>query len=159
MSKRDPAGNISPKKRISLSSVTVPVVAEELTVQTRRSKEATVRVSKNVVEEEVTAEGQSITRTVSIERIPIDRFVERPTGLRHEGDTLIIPVFEEVPVVVMKTKLKEEIRVTTRTLSERRPMPVTVRREQVSVERIPGDTHDQPQKKGDLDEEHNRRAL
>ena len=159
MSKRDPARTITPKKRIPLSSVTVPVVAEELTVQTRRLKEATVRVSKSVVEERVMAEGQSVTRTVSIERIPIDRFVERPTGIRHEGDTLIIPVFEEVPVVVMKTKLKEEVRVTTHTLSERRPIPVTVRREQVSVERIPGDTHNQPHKKGDLDEEHNRRAL
>ncbi len=159
MSKRDPPHKVTSRKRLPGSSVTVPVVAEEMTVHTRRSKDATVRVSKRVVEERVIAEGQSVQRTVPIERIPIDRFVERPTGLRHEGDTLIIPVFEEVPVVVMKTKLKEEVRVTTRTVSERRPMPVTVRREQVSVERIPEDTHNQLHKKGDLDEKHNRRAL
>lgn len=143
MSKSDPPRNVTPKKRMPVSSVTIPVAAEEVIVHTRRSKDATVRVSKHVQEEQVVAEGQTVKRTVSVERIPIDRFVERPTGLRQEGDTLIIPVFEEVPVVVMKTKLKEEIRVTTRTVSERRPMPVDVRREHVSVERIPADTHNQ----------------
>jgi stress response protein YsnF len=143
MSKRDPPDSVTPKKRMPASSVTIPVVAEEVIVHARRSKEATVRVSKRVQEDQVVAEGQAVKRTVSIERIPINRFVERPTGLRQEGDTLIIPVFEEVPVVVMKTKLKEEVRVTTRTVSERRPLPVDVRREQVSVERIPADTHNQ----------------
>jgi stress response protein YsnF len=140
MSKRDPPRSLTPKRRISVSSVTIPVLREEVTVQTRSSKGDTVRVSKSVEKEQVVADGQAVMRTVSIQRIPIDRFVERPTGLRQEGDTLIIPVFEEVPVVVMKTKLKEEVRVTTRTVSERRPMPVDVRREQVSVERIPADT-------------------
>jgi uncharacterized protein (TIGR02271 family) len=124
-----------------VSSVTIPVHAEQVTVKTRRSELGRVRMTKTVREEHVTVESPAVTREVVVERVPIDRFVERPSGRRREGETLVIPVFEEVPVVVMKTKLKEEIRITTRAVSQRRRIPVTIRREQVSVDRLPAGAH------------------
>lgn len=80
---------------------------------------------------------QVVIRDVVVERVSVDRFVEQPTGIRREGETLVIPVFEEVPVVVIKTKLKEEVRVTTRTTTQFRRTPVEIRRETVTIERIP----------------------
>jgi len=96
-----------------------------------------------VQEEQIHVEAQASRQEIVVERIPIDLFVDRPEGIRREGDTLIVPVFEEVPVVITKIKLKEEVRITTRTHAERRPTPVSVRREQVSVERIPAHSHNQ----------------
>jgi uncharacterized protein (TIGR02271 family) len=139
MNERDPSRSAAPKKRRDVSAVTMPVLAEKLTVQVRRSERARIRISKTVQEDQVTVEPLATRQEISITRVPIDRFIEGPLGVRREGDTLIIPVCEEVPVVVMKTKLKEEVRVTTRTVSERRPTQVGVRREQVTIERIPSD--------------------
>jgi uncharacterized protein (TIGR02271 family) len=137
MSKRDVSSGSRAKNQAGMSAVTMPVLAEAVTVQTRRSERGRVRLTKTVKEEQITIDPQAVRREISIERVPIDRFVDRPEGMRQEGDTLIIPVFEEVPVVIMKTKLKEEVRVTTRTISARRRTPVTVRRERLTVDRLP----------------------
>jgi hypothetical protein len=62
--------------------------------------------------------------------------VESATGVRYEGDTMVIPIFEEVLVVEKRLVLKEEIRVTRRRTSFRSPQRVTLRREVPTVERI-----------------------
>lgn len=49
-----------------------------------------------------------------IERVAIGRVLDGPVTQRQEGDTLILPVVEEVLVWEKKMILKEEIRVTTR---------------------------------------------
>jgi uncharacterized protein (TIGR02271 family) len=143
MSKRNSSGRATPENRTSASSVTMPVVSEDVTVQTRRVERAKVRISKTVEEEQVTVHSEVARSEVSIERVPVDRFIEQPVSVRQEGDTLIIPVLEEVPVVVMKMKLKEEVRVTTRIIAQPHPMQVAVRRESVSTERIPVDTQEE----------------
>lgn len=53
-----------------------------------------------------------------IERVPIDRIVDVQVESRQEGDTLILPVLEEVIVYQKKMLLKEEVRITRR----RRPV-------------------------------------
>jgi hypothetical protein len=50
----------------------------------------------------------------SIERVQIDRIVAEPPVQRQEGDTLILPVVEEVLVVEKRLMLREEIRITRR---------------------------------------------
>ncbi|HWD99165.1 MAG TPA: DUF2382 domain-containing protein [Bryobacteraceae bacterium] len=49
-----------------------------------------------------------------IEHVPIGRIVDRPPTERHEGETLILPVMEEVLVYQKKIFLREEIRITRR---------------------------------------------
>lgn len=136
MNKRDPPaqGGMKPPSATT-TTVTVPVAEEQVIVKTRRSERSRVRVTKTVEEEPQIILREAVSRTVDVERVAMDRFVEQPGGARLEGDTLVIPVYEEVPVVVMRTKLKEEIRITTRTVAEARRIPVTVRRERVTVER------------------------
>jgi stress response protein YsnF len=118
-------------------SVTLPVVQEEAVVHRKRTRRP-VRVVQQVEAADTTLIGEAVSREVVVERVPIDRFVEKVEGMRHEGDTLVIPVFEEVPVVVMKIRLKEEVRITMRTRSEERQLPVTVRRNRITIDRTEG---------------------
>jgi stress response protein YsnF len=124
-------------KRNKSSEVKVPVHAEEAVIHTQLRERGRVRISKNHEKDNVVVMAQAVSRDVVVERVSVDRFVDEPTGIRREGETLVIPVFEEVPVVVMKTKLKEEVRVTTRTTTQSRRTPVAIRRETVTIDRIP----------------------
>jgi uncharacterized protein (TIGR02271 family) len=124
--------------------IVVPVAAEELRVGKRKVETGVVRVRKLVREHEETIE-QSFTRDeVQIERVAIGRVVETPPEPRNEGDTLVIPVLEEVLVVEKRVMLKEEVRVTWRQVEERSPERVVLRSEEVVVERDSPDTADSP---------------
>jgi stress response protein YsnF len=95
-----------------------------------------VRLNKTVSEQDVVVEEQRIQEEIHIERIPIDRFIDQPAAMRHDGDTLIIPVMEEVPVVVKRLKLKEELHVTKRRTATPQSQPVRLRSETVTIERL-----------------------
>jgi uncharacterized protein (TIGR02271 family) len=113
----------------------LPVVAEELRVGKRVVDTGVVRVRKLVREHEETVE-QPITREeVQIERVPVGRVVDAIPQPRNEGDTLVIPVLEEVLVVEKRVMLKEEVRVTWRRTEEVAPQRVVLRSEEVVVER------------------------
>jgi uncharacterized protein (TIGR02271 family) len=73
---------------------------------------------------------------VAIERVPINRAVDHAPTVRREGDTLVIPILEEVLVVEKRLMLKEELRVTLQQTDRRQPQSVTLRREEAVIERI-----------------------
>jgi hypothetical protein len=50
-----------------------------------------------------------------IETVEVNRIVDDPVPERREGETLILPVHEEVWVVEKKLRLSQEIRITKRT--------------------------------------------
>ena len=72
----------------------------------------------------------------------VDRFLDHPPDVRREGDTLIVPIVEEV--IVTRFKVVEEIAITLRRSVERRPQRVELRRERAVVERL---ASDEPQRK------------
>jgi stress response protein YsnF len=55
---------------------------------------------------------------------------------RYEGDTLVVPVLEEVLVVERRVRIKEELRITRRQREEHCHDTVVVRSEHVSIERF-----------------------
>lgn len=71
-----------------------------------------------------------------IERVPINRVVEGRVSVRSEGDSLVIPLLEEVPVLEKCLLRKEEVRITRRQVDTQTPQRVTLRREEAVVERI-----------------------
>jgi Domain of unknown function (DUF2382). len=75
---------------------------------------------------------------IQIERVPVNRWLSEPASVRYEGDIMIIPVMEEVPVVEKRLRLKEELRVTKRQITTQRSEPMRLRSEEVHVERMPG---------------------
>jgi uncharacterized protein (TIGR02271 family) len=110
---------------------------EELDVRTRRVEtQSGVRVSKTVEEREEIVDEPLTKEEVEVERVAMNVPVDAPSGVRYEGDTMIIPIFEEIVVVEKRLMLKEEIRVTRRRENFRAPQPVTLRREVASVERM-----------------------
>jgi hypothetical protein len=65
---------------------------------------------------------------ISIERVPVNRLVEEPAENRQEGDTLIIPVVEEVLVLQKRILLREELRITKIRCAVKQPQPVPLER-------------------------------
>jgi uncharacterized protein (TIGR02271 family) len=112
----------------------VPVIAEELNVEKRKVETGGVRIHKQVHTREEVVDQPLIREEVQVERVPINRVVEGPLPIRHEGETMIIPVLEEVLVVEKRLMLKEEVRITRRATETRQPQRVTLRAEEAVVE-------------------------
>jgi len=115
----------------------IPVMEERLDVHKRRVEtDSGVRVSKTVEAREETVDLPLAKENVEVERVAVNRPVDGPLAVRHEGDTMIIPIVEEVLFVEKRLMLKEEIRVTRSRRQVREPQRVTLRSEHASVERI-----------------------
>jgi stress response protein YsnF len=111
----------------------VPVVHEEIAVGKRRVRTGTVRVRKIVRERVAVVDEPLVRERVVVERLRLDRVVDAPPPPRHEGDTLVVTVVEEV--LVKQLRAVEEIRITKQHSVARRPTRVPLRREEVTVER------------------------
>lgn len=121
----------------------IPLAREHVRVDRQTRETGRVRIRKRVREHTETIDEPVRQETVSVERVPIDRIVEAPPSTRQEGDVLIIPVVEERLVVTKQLVLKEEIRVTRQQREQRDARPITLRHEEVEVEREegPADAH------------------
>src|SRR5688572_18874870 len=117
--------------------VVVPVVAEDLQVAKRTVETGRVRVTKVVREQEQVFDQPLMTEEISVERVPVGRFVDAAPEVRRDGETLVVPLVEEVVVIEKRLRLKEEVRITRRATETRTPQTVTVRNEDVEIERIP----------------------
>src|SRR4051812_26352034 len=115
----------------------IPVMEERLDVHKRRIEtDSGVRVAKTVEARNETVDVPLVKEDVEVERMAVNRPVDAPVAVRHEGDTMIIPIVEEVLFVEKRLMLKEEIRVTRRRQQVREPQRVTLRSEHASVARI-----------------------
>ena len=95
----------------ALDSLRIPVAAEELAIGTRTVDTGRgVRIHKTVVEQPVTIDEALGHDEVEVRHVAVDRIVapdEVPTT-RHEGDTLVVPILEEVLVVERRVRIKED---------------------------------------------------
>lgn len=123
--------------RTAPEDTVVPIVQEELHIGKQKVETGRVRLTKTVQEREVMVSEPSMQEDIQIERVPVNRWLTEPASVRYEGDIMIIPVMEEVPVVEKRLRLKEELRVTKRQITTQRTEPVRLRTEEVQVERIP----------------------
>jgi uncharacterized protein (TIGR02271 family) len=115
----------------------VPVLVEELEVQKRVVETGKVRLTKVVHERETTVDEPLVREHVAISRVPMQRVVEGPIPMREEQGTTIISVVEEVLVVEKRWMLREEIHIRKRRTETHQPQPITLRSEEVQVERVP----------------------
>lgn len=121
--------------QLQAAPVVIPVMAERLDVGRKVTETGTVRLRKVVHEREEVVDEPVRRETVTVERVPVNRVVEGPVEARQEGDTLILPVLEEVLVVERRLVLKEEVRVVRSRVTEPASQRVTLRREEIVVER------------------------
>jgi stress response protein YsnF len=121
------------------ANTVLPIIEEELQVGKRRFETERVRVrtvtdtAAELVRQELTGE------QLEIERRPIDVLIEPGADLpriRTEGDVTIFPVVEEVVVVEIRLRLKEEVRISKRATKELAETPITVRKQRAVIERL-----------------------
>ncbi len=116
-------------------TVTIPIAEETFSVSKCEVETGRVRV-RTVIDEHQEMVREALTRTqVEVERVPIDVEVSAIPMPRTEGDTLIIPVVEEVLYVRKALVVTEEIRLHRKTSTEKVEQPVTVRSQRAVVER------------------------
>ena len=113
----------------------VPVIEETAVVYKERVTTDTVRLHKRVHEDEQILDIPVQTETIEVERVPVDRWIEAPAVVRHEGDATVYPVVEEVLVVEKRLRLVEEVRVTRRQTTRNVRRQIGLRREEIVVER------------------------
>ena len=117
----------------------IPLVEERARVDKRRVVTGGVRVQKRVREREEIVD-EPLTRVrVDVEHRPVNIWVHTPPPVRTEGDTTVIPLLEEVPVVQRRLRVTEEVRITRRRERFRAPQRVVLRREEAEVERLAAD--------------------
>ena len=121
---------------VSGRPLAVPIMAEALGIDKRRVETGRVRISKGVHGREKVVDQPLLSEEVSIERVPIYRFVDKAIPIPYEGDTMIIVLLEAVAVVEKRLMLKEELRITTLQAEARRPIRATLRHEEAIVEHL-----------------------
>src|SRR5690606_23002489 len=127
-----------PEGNIDTEASRIAVVEEQVAIGVEKRETGALRVRRVSREEEVDVPATLRSEKADIRRVAVNRQVEAEFGPRQEGDTLIIPVFEYVPVTEMRLVLKEEIHVRKRTVEEDTVQKVQVRKDEVVVERREG---------------------
>lgn len=106
---------------------------EVLDATVRPVERGVVRIEKRVetvpFHEDILVEQERVT----VERVPIGRFVDQVPQARQEGNTWVIPVLEEVIVTERRLRLVEEVRVTRQRESQVQEIDEQLRREVVEV--------------------------
>jgi uncharacterized protein (TIGR02271 family) len=115
----------------------VPVLVEELDVQKRLVETGKVRITKVVHERETLVDEPLFHDKVAITHVPIQRVVDGPVPVREENGTTIISIVEEVLVVEKRLMLREEIHIRKQRIETHQPQRITLRSEEVRVDRVP----------------------
>ena len=115
--------------------IVVPLSEEQASIAKRRIVTGRVQVSRVTCEHEQLLEETLAREQVEVERTPIGKVVEVPPSVREEGDTIIIPIVEEILVVERRLLLKEEVRVRRVRSSESHRERVMLRRQEAIITR------------------------
>lgn len=117
----------------------IALAAEELKVSKRQITRGRVVVRKQVLSHEAVVDDPLLLERLEVNRVPVNTLVDAAEAPRTEGDTTIIPFYEEVLVVEKRLMLSEELHVTRHRSEHRDPQRVTLRREEAVVERLDTD--------------------
>ncbi|HEV7815407.1 MAG TPA: YsnF/AvaK domain-containing protein [Janthinobacterium sp.] len=119
----------------------IPLHQEELHVATRTVDTGSgVRLHKSVKEAPFTVAETLLHDELEVSRVVIDKIVapaEAPVS-RYEGDTLIVPVLEEILVVEKRIRIKEEIHVARTRRATAYSETMHLKTEELAIERFGG---------------------
>ncbi|MBA2334450.1 MAG: YsnF/AvaK domain-containing protein [Blastocatellia bacterium] len=117
-------------------NLVIPVIEEEAFLDKRVVESGKIRISKRVSEHEELIDVPLFREEVTVERVPVNQYVDAPPQVRHEGDVMVIPVFREELVIQKRLVLVEELRVRKQVIEMHQPQSVTLRKEEVDVKRV-----------------------
>ena len=120
----------------STDDLKLTLLAEELAVDKQTVETGRVRVSKHTHTREVAIDEEFLTESAEIETIPIGRQIFEMPMVRHEGETTIVPIVEEVLHIERRLFLKEEVRITRKKTTDQFHDRVTLRFQEAVVTRV-----------------------
>jgi uncharacterized protein (TIGR02271 family) len=126
-------------ERSSADSVDNPkltLLAEELEVGKETVETGRLRVSKQTRTREAVIDESLLREHAEVETIPIGRQIFEMPSVREEGDTIIIPIVEEVLHTERRLILKEEVKITKRRTTEQFHDRVTLRYQEAVITRV-----------------------
>jgi uncharacterized protein (TIGR02271 family) len=128
----------SPGADDSAARRTIPVVEESLQVTKEVVDRGGVRITKRVETHDQLVDESLRSERVEIERRHINTAIadDAIPQVRQEGETLIVPVIEEMLITVKRLVLVEEVRITRIQETQRKPQTFTLRQERIEIERL-----------------------
>ena len=111
--------------------------AEEVAVTREAVETGRVRIAKVTRKKEHLVEEDLARETVEVKTVPIGRQVDAAPAVRDDGETMIIPVMEEIIVIERRLVLKEELHVRRIRSIERHRETVQLRYQEAEVSRLP----------------------
>ena len=120
---------------VTPAAQTFPVIKESVTVHKTVADNGGLRLRKIVHADVVDIDEELAAQSVTLTRVPINREVDGPIEIRYENGLTIIPVVEERLVIRRQLVLVEEIHLGLGSHTRRAPQSITVRREEIIVER------------------------
>jgi stress response protein YsnF len=126
----------------------LPLIEEKLRVEKTQKEVGRVRVSVSTQTVEEVVRETLRSRNAEVRRVPVGQEIGQAPAIREENGVLIIPVVEEVLVVVKKLFLKEEVHVYFEEKDEIVEQSVERRVQHAVVERLASDEPDRPGEPG-----------
>lgn len=114
---------------------TVPIIEEKYSIDIQTVEKGKIQITKQVHQEDVHVNVPLIHEEIEVQRISKNLPVEHPPEVRHEGDTMIIPVLKEELVIQKRLVLVEEIHITKRKIEEHQPQQVSLKKEEVKIKK------------------------
>ena len=115
----------------------IPVVEEILDVSRQKVETARVRVTKSVESRDVVVDEPLRRERVVVDHVPINQVIQGEVPqVREQDGVTIIPVIEEQVVTETRLVLVEELHIRRENSEYHNPQTVSLRREQVNVERF-----------------------
>lgn len=125
-----------PELKLEEQDLHLEILKEELEVQKQTKITGVIRLEKTVRTTEAAVEESLVKESISVERVPVNRYVDEAVSTRQEGDTTIIPIMEEIVIVTKQLVLKEEIRITRHREQASYHETVPLRAEEVEITRL-----------------------
>lgn len=130
----DPAS--LPHDRLATDSkdTVIEVVEERVHVEKRLVETGRARVHVTVEEHDEPIEALLMRQDLVIERVPVGTRIDAVPAVRRDGDTVVIPVVEEIVFVEKRLVLKEELHIRIDVTRQVETQTVRLRREHAEVE-------------------------
>lgn len=118
-------------------TLVVPILSERVSVEKRLVEKGQIVLQKHVTEHDEVVDEPLLQDEYRIERVVVNQEVSSPPPIRYEGDTMIIPVLQEVLVVEKRLMVKEELHLIKQQITTSQPQTVSLRAEEIVVENLP----------------------
>lgn len=122
------------RERATAGAVVVPIVQESVAVTKAVVERERVRVLIESTIGDETIDVPLQEESLRVERVEVRRFVDSAEGPRQDGDTTIVPLYEEVLVVEKRLLLREELHITRERQERVERRTVAIRREKAEVQ-------------------------